>query len=82
MQFYHLLDEASKVPVAPDSEEKQFSEETFNQIAEVFSRGLNPETTAPPFAGDLENKLYLQILQAMRDFKPELYEVQPEQDAQ
>ena len=56
------MNEASQVPVAPDSEEKVFSEDQFNHISDAFSRALNPETTAAPFAGDLENKLYLHIL--------------------
>ena len=62
VQFYHLVEEASMVPVAPESEEKQFSEELFNQISENFSKALNPETASPPYSGDLENQTYLKIL--------------------
>ena len=44
IQFYHLLEDAAMVPVAPESEEKQFNEELFNQISDCFSKALNPET--------------------------------------
>jgi hypothetical protein len=33
---------------------------------------LSVEATTP-FAGDLEGRLYLSIIQGMRNFKPELY---------
>ena len=44
IQFYYLLEDAAMVPVAPESEEKQFNEELFNQISDCFSKALNPET--------------------------------------
>jgi hypothetical protein len=27
----------------------------------------------PPFAGDVENPLYLKIVQGLRDFKPDMF---------
>ena len=40
-------------------------------MSEIWQQALSPESSGPPFAGDLENATYTGILQSLRDFKPE-----------
>lgn len=51
---------------------KVFDQELYNQMITAWVSALSVEATTP-FAGDLEGRLYLSIIQGMRNFKPELY---------
>ena len=39
----------------------------------AWKKALGPDSTGPPFAGDLENPVYLNILQTLREFKVDSY---------
>lgn len=52
---------------------KVFDQELYNQMINVWGSALSVEAATPPFAGDLEGRLYLSIIQGLRNFKPELY---------
>jgi hypothetical protein len=48
---------------------RTFNQDVYNQISDSWEKAV--KGAGPPFAGDLENPVYLRIIQAMRDFKPE-----------
>ena len=49
-----------------------FCPNTYDEVKTAWAKALAPEGT-PPFAGDLENPLYLKIVQSLRNFNPENY---------
>lgn len=59
-------------PVEPPKK-KVFNKEKYDQVFDAWWKALRLETATPPFAGDLENPLYLSILAGIKSFKPELY---------
>ena len=60
--------------------QKVFNQEKYEKVIDAWVKALKAETATPPFAGDLENPLYLQIIAGIKSFKPENY-VQNEGEA-
>lgn len=50
-----------------------FNQEKYDNIIDAWIKALRLETATPPFAGDLENPIYLQIIAGIKSFKPENY---------
>ena len=50
---------------------KVFNQDQYDAVINAWRAALNVDAATPPFTGDLENPVYLSILQAVRDFKPE-----------
>ena len=50
---------------------KVFSQEQYDGVINAWRGALAVDAATPPFTGDLENPVYLNILQTIRDFKPE-----------
>lgn len=66
---------------AEPKKQKTFNQEKYDKVIDAWSRALGAEASTPPFAGDLENPLYLSIIAGIKSFKPELY-VPPEPKAE
>ena len=52
---------------------KVFNEAKYTKVSEIWQAALSSESAGAPFAGNLEDPMYLAIIQGLRDFKPELY---------
>ena len=60
------------VPVEEEGEEEQrlFSDEKHEQVISAFESSF-AEGGTPFFAGNMEDPVYLSIIQGLREFKPE-----------
>jgi hypothetical protein len=76
--FFHLIEEMSVVETQitrPEGEENggdqvetvlQFNPEMYQKIQNAWTQALT--TAQPPFQGDLENPVYLKIVNGLRSF--------------
>ena len=75
-QFHQLVEGMCRRPVAQQheastesvSQQTELDEEKYEQICAIFERAYRE--AQPPFAGDLENEVYKQILNRIRTYQP------------
>ena len=63
--------DGTPAPVATEGDEvKVFNEAKYIKVSEIWQTALSPETSGPPFAGDMNDPAYVEIINRLKSFKP------------
>ena len=52
---------------------KIFNEAKYIKVSDIWQAALSSESSGPPFAGDLTDSSYLEIIDRLKSFKPNDY---------